>query len=437
MAKHPASVQRIPDQAQHIRRLSTSVNWEPNGQEIVINFENGKDVRQYPNLWLRDHCQCSECTHPHTKQRQINTFDIATDLGIAQTRPEPSGLRIQWTGSPSGSLNKDHSSFYSWDWLQANYPLSNATTGTQAGPQEERAIRFVDVSDPSSYPTVSYDEVMDTSSSALNRGLESWLTKIRTYGLCFVSDTPPTPAATQALLERIAFIRLTHYGGFWDFTSLARPTDMAYTNLGLAAHTDTTYFTDPCGLQMFHLLSHTDGAAGGESIFVDGFAAARHLYETQPDMYRVLSETRVVSHASGNDDVGSIDNAAAQRGYPVFVHDIPFSSLSPSSSSSSPYDPTHLTQIRWNNDDRSSRTRWPDTQTMLSWYSAAKTWAAVLRDPKFEMEVQLLPGKPVIFDNWRVLHGRRAFTGKRRVCGGYINMDDFLARFRSLAARAS
>jgi len=25
----------------------------------------------------------------------------------------------------------------------------------------------------------------------------------------------------------------------------------------------------------------------------------------------------------------------------------------------------------------------------------------------------------LVFDNWRVLHGRSAFTGKRRMCGGY------------------
>lgn len=25
----------------------------------------------------------------------------------------------------------------------------------------------------------------------------------------------------------------------------------------------------------------------------------------------------------------------------------------------------------------------------------------------------------LVFDNWRVLHGRSAFTGVRRICGGY------------------
>lgn len=29
------------------------------------------------NLWLRDHCRCSECYHHVTKQRLLNTFDVS------------------------------------------------------------------------------------------------------------------------------------------------------------------------------------------------------------------------------------------------------------------------------------------------------------------------------------------------------------------------
>lgn len=52
-----------------------------------------------------------------------------------------------------------------------------------------------------------------------------------------------------------------------------------------------------------------------------------------------------------------------------------------------------------------------------------------------------------VFDNWRVLHGRAAFTGKRRMCGAYsewheserhehcadislVNRDDYISRFK-------
>ena len=69
---------------------------------------------------------------------------------------------------------------------------------------------------------------------------------------------------------------------------------------------------------------------------------------------------------------------------------------------------------------------------MELWYAAAKKWTEILQAPEFESRVQLEPGKPLIFDNWRMLHGRTAFTGKRRVCGGYIGMDDFMARWRML-----
>lgn len=54
-----------------------------------------------------------------------------------------------------------------------------------------------------------------------------------------------------------------------------------------------------------------------------------------------------------------------------------------------------------------------------------------------------------VFDNWRILHGRTAFRGKRRMCGGYsmffyflswecanalsiVNNDDFVSRYRLL-----
>ena len=65
---------------------------------------------------------------------------------------------------------------------------------------------------------------------------------------------------------------------------------------------------------------------------------------------------------------------------------------------------------------------------MMSWYEAARKWDAILKDQRFEVVVKLVPGMPVIFDNWRVLHGRRAFVGERRLCGAYISMDDFVAR---------
>lgn len=37
-----------------------------------------------------------------------------------------------------------------------------------------------------------------------------------------------------------------------------------------------------------------------------------------------------------------------------------------------------------------------------------------------------------VFDNLRVLHGRSAYSGSRRLCGAYVNGDDYRSRLRGL-----
>lgn len=64
------------------------------------------------------------------------------------------------------------------------------------------------------------------------------------HGFSFISGIPSTPEATEALIRRIAFIRETHYGGFWDFTADLKHGDLAYSDQELRGHTDTTYFSD-------------------------------------------------------------------------------------------------------------------------------------------------------------------------------------------------
>ncbi|KAI4126679.1 MAG: hypothetical protein LQ347_004862, partial [Umbilicaria vellea] len=182
---------------------------------------------------------------------------------------------------------------------------------------------------------------------------------------------------------------------FWDFTSDLSSADTAYTTLALAAHTDTTYFTDPCGLQLFHLLSHTDGS-GGASLLVDAFNAAATLKLEAPDAYEVLSTVTVPAHASGNEDV-SIRPA---RAFPVLNHD---------------RETGRLVQVRWNNDDRG--TLCGDQGRIGDWYLAARIWVDILRRERSEYWEQLRPGRPLserfssysytvvltlaVFDNWR------------------------------------
>ena len=58
--------------------------------------------------------------------------------------------------------------------------------------------------------------------------------------------------------------------------------------------------------------------------------------------------------------------------------------------------------------------------------------AGVANDPAMQWRHVLAPGEALLFDNWRVLHGRHAYGGVRRMCGGYVNREDVESRLRQL-----
>ncbi|KAL3419471.1 trimethyllysine dioxygenase [Phlyctema vagabunda] len=368
----------------------------------------GLMILRYPHLWLRDNCRCPSCVNPETMQRALDTFSIDPQIVAKEVFVEAEGLKVIWPD--------DHVSLYPWRWLHTQRRMESVPGRDRGNDRYLQKTTLWDASIAESPPSIQYDEIM-----ANDKGVGSWTSKIKQFGFCFVEGCPVSPEKTKELLERISFIRETHYGGFYDFTSDLTMKDTAYTTQALQAHTDTTYFSDPAGLQMFHLLSHTDGD-GGESLLVDGFKAAAVLAEENYDHYRTLSKTYVTWHASGNDGI----NITPQNAYPVISH-MGVSKLRESKGVSHDLRPL---QIRWNNDDRGTLPLLKTHRPGL-WYDAARLWSSILKRSEMEYWVKLVPGRALIFDNWRVLHGRSAFTGKRRMCGGYINRDDFVSRWRN------
>lgn len=177
-------------------------------------------------------------------------------------------------------------------------------------------------------------------------------------------------------METIGPIRNTHYGGFYDFIPDLALADTAYTNLALPAHTDTTYFTEPAGLQAFHLLSHTpptnkpaDEVLGGQSLLVDGFHAAETLRKESPGDFEILRKVKLPWHASGNQGVA----IAPDMAYPVIETN-----------------GGNLHRIRWNNDDRGVV---PTDIDVDAWYQAARKWDEILKSKKSEFWFQLEPGR--------------------------------------------
>ncbi|KAI0192151.1 Trimethyllysine dioxygenase [Astrocystis sublimbata] len=376
---------------------------------VITRDRHGVERNRLPYFWLRDNCRCSKCVNQDTQQRNFNTFEIPEKVEPVKHHFDGEGLRIEWS-------HGSHKSFYSMEFLEGYWRSRRPQI------KDERVVRndyFAFRGHPNS--SIDFSEFEKDQESAVGR-----LTLlIRRGGFAFVKGVPTDSAQpTEDLLRKIAFIRETHYGGFYDFIPDLAHADTAYTNLALSAHTDTTYFTDPAGLQAFHLLSHTDEGSskkgpeaelGGKSILVDGFHAANILQEEDPNSFYILAKYGIPWHASGNKGI----TIAPDKLYPVIE-------LNPETGK--------VHRIRWNNDDRGVVPVNIDDSSSIGakqWYKAARAWDEILRRKRIKYSFQLEPGTVLIFDNWRVLHGRTAFTGRRRICGGYINRDDYISRWRN------
>ena len=343
----------------------------------------------YPWVWLRDHSHDDTTLHPGTAQRLLHSASIDPAITASTVEVTASDLVITWVGEPRCST----------------LPLS-FLHGMRT-PHQARARITVDrvLWDSQSLgptPSIAHDDVM-----ADDDALVEWLLAVARYGFAIVAGTPATSAATEALVRRVAYVRETIFGGFWEFTDDLGKADTAYTNLELLSHTDGTYSHDAPGLQLLHCL-HFDGT-GGQSTMVDGFRIAAELGEHEPRLAELLRHVAIPGQYLG-------DGSHLVSARPVLRHD----------------HSGELVQVSYNHADRAPFLLPHDE--MIAMYDALRAFDRLANDPAMQWRHTLAPGEAMLFDNWRVLHGRAAYTGSRRLCGAYLNHEDFESRLR-LAGR--
>ena len=139
---------------------------------------------------------------------------------------------------------------------------------------------------------------------------------------------------------------------------------------------------------------------------VDGFKIAEVLRETEPELFEVLSTVAIPGQYIG-------DGSHLMAARPVLRHDHNGA----------------LVQVSYNNSDRAPFLLPPDEMAQL--YAALRAFDHLANSESMQWSDVLRPGEALLFDNWRALHGRHAYTGKRTLCGAYINHEDFESRLRT------
>lgn len=228
------------------------------------------------------------------------------------------------------------------------------------------------------------------------------------YGMAFVEKVPANATFTEIVIKHLFAVHRTHFGEIWTFSDGdSGHLDTAYTTEALPAHTDNTYFNDASGLQVLHCIEYA--AQGGLSLLVDGFRVLEELKAKQPEVYERLKKYQVP--AENKDKTGHHSHIE-----PMIIED--------------PID-GQLQQIRYNIADRAVMNSLPQTE-MRQFYGDLQVLAKEVENPKNEWWFPLKPGTVMFFNNWRLLHGRSQFEGKRVMCGGYVSRTEFMSRARMM-----
>ena len=364
--------------------MATIDQIEPTDSCLHVTWHDGTES-WYPWLWLRDHATDAATIHPVTQQRLLDTAALAPDLRAAAVTADHLVARITWRDADVSELPVE--------FLYRFRSPDSARIATTQPPVVWDNATIADAP-----IRVDHDAVMRS-----DEGVHQWLSTVATYGFAIVTGTPATAAATEALIRRVGYVRETIFGGFWEFTADLKKADLAYTNHYLSAHTDGTYSHDAPGLQMLHGL-YFDGT-GGESTLVDGFKIAEVFRAKEPELFDVLSTVVIPGQYIG-------DGSHLMAARPVFRHDHTGA----------------LVQVSYNNSDRAPFLLPPDEMEQL--YTALRAFDHLANSESMQWSEVLRPGDALLFDNWRALHGRRAYTGKRTLCGAYLNHEDFESRLR-------
>ncbi|XP_029925334.1 trimethyllysine dioxygenase, mitochondrial isoform X2 [Myripristis murdjan] len=348
-------------------------------------------------VWLRDHCRSAACFNASTNQRNMDTASVDLSIHPVQTKVDDVHLYLTW---PDG-----HESKYSLSWL-----AENSYEAKKQSLIQPRILWNSDSYTNSNIPSAKWDKFMHCDDE-----LKMFLQNFLLYGVAFVDDVPATVEATETVTQRVSLIRETTFGRMWSFTSDLSRGDTAYTTQALDRHTDTSYFHEPCGIQVFHCLKHE--GTGGRTLLVDGFYSAEKVRQQSPENFELLARIPIKHEYIEN--TGSHQNHMIGIGPVVNVY---------------PWN-NEIYMIRYNNYDRSVLNTVPH-DVVQRWYVAHRELTTELRRPENELWVKLTPGKVVFIDNWRVMHGRESFTGLRQLCGCYLTRDDVLSTARSLGLQA-
>ena len=245
------------------------------------------EVTEYPWVWLRDNCQCSQCFESISQCRIINLTEW--DLNV---RPRSVSVTIE--GEVEIIWEDGHRSLFDPAWLQRR-SFSRAARQQHReeiwASQETWGSRLMD----SGFPQADYEAIMTEDAALLD-----WLERLDRFGFVLVRNVPVREGPVPALQVRAGLEKMTHYGPGYTVVVRSDPANISHTHHRIFFHTDLTYYDYMPGTVFLHCIVQHQGE-GGDTMLCDGYHCANLLREKYPAYYQLLSNTNTSFKDIGQD----------------------------------------------------------------------------------------------------------------------------------------
>lgn len=369
------------------------------GTQLIVA---GDDKARFHAIWLRDNAWDESTRATGNGQRLISLTDIDRQTHI-------SNATICRTGGECVDQQEIHLTFqpenrtiaYNVKWL---FDHAYDQPAKQSPGWTPSSLTLWDGVQGGELPAAGFDDICHNPSS-----LRAWLQQIACYGFARLSGGPVADQALFKVVDLFGYVRETNYGRLFEVRTEVNPVNLAYTGLGLQAHTDNPYRDPVPTVQVLYCLESS--AQGGENMVVDGFAVATKLQHENPEWFDVLSQYCVRFEYCGSDGV----MLRARK---------PMIELAPDG---------ELIAVRFNNRSAAAITDVP-FEKMELFYAAYRRMAEIIDDESMQVMFRLNPGDCFVVDNTRVLHARKGYSGvgSRWLQGCYADKDALYSRLSSL-----
>ncbi|XP_017104160.2 gamma-butyrobetaine dioxygenase [Drosophila bipectinata] len=372
---------------------------------VEIREENGgPHVLKYPQIWLRDNCQCPDCFHAATRARKSHwergPFNI--EVSKLHYNREQQKLEVTW--------QDEHKSSYDIAWLRER-DFGEAARRRYLNEVYKPPPQLWGKTDfPAMRREFDYQDVLQQ-----DKVLRAWLEALAVQGFAILKEAPDDINVARKLAERIGYIKRTTYGDVFEVKSKPNAGNYAYLMTPLPLHTDMPYYEYKAGINILHTLVQSE-SSGGANTLTDGFNVAAALKQHHPQDFEVLRTVPVNWFDIGHDgDAGKPFHSLWRA--PVICLDVD----------------GQYARINQNTTKRDSRFTVPLDRAM-AWYEAYNKFLSLAQSEAVEFKTQA--GDVFVFNNLRMLHGRTAYEdapgNKRHLVGAYVDWDIIYSRLRTL-----